>query len=94
MRIENELNKVVGFLYAKMPNEELVVTLDQEVGTTFCRNVESHICSTSSLPPPFKAFFQLCVDASELLIEGNGFRKGLQLCSSCSRFNLKINVRR
>ena len=29
MRIENELNKVVGFLYAKMPNEELVVTLDQ-----------------------------------------------------------------
>ena len=46
MRIENELNKVVGFLYAKMPNEELVVTLDQEAGTTFCRNVKSH--STSS----------------------------------------------
>ena len=34
MRIENELNKVVGFLYAKMPNEELVVTLDQEVPHT------------------------------------------------------------
>ena len=53
MRIENELNKVVGFLYAKMPNEELVVTLDQEAGTTFCRNVKSHSTSSLLLLRPF-----------------------------------------
>ena len=69
MRIENELNKVVGFLYAKMPNEELVVTLDQEVGTTFCRNVKSHTqCGNSRICLSFRFYVKSSLDNLEVLV--------------------------
>ena len=80
MRIENELNKVVGFLYAKMPNEELVVTLDQDSGVGgghhYIFGAAWHFSSFKGL------FFSLCWYIREVLIEGNGFRKVLLLLSA------------